>query len=66
MASKVSRLAEIRWKKMRSEHADTLHELERARAMHPSGAGHAIRSGTESKPRLRNVTLVPAGDDSAA
>lgn len=62
MASKVSRLAEIRWKKMRSEHADTLQELERARALHPSGAG--LRAAP--KPRLRNVTLVPAGDDSAA
>jgi hypothetical protein len=62
MASKVSRLAEIRWKKMRSEHATTLQELERARAMHPSGGG----SPREAKPRLRNVTLVPAGDDSAA
>lgn len=62
MSAKVSRLAEIRWKKMRSEHARTLQELERARAMHPSGG--ALR--TESKPRLRNVTLVPSHPDSAA
>ena len=61
MAAKVSRLAEVRWKKMRSEHARTLQELDRARALHPS-AGAAVTA----KPKLRNVTVVPPNPDSAA
>jgi hypothetical protein len=66
MAQKVSRLAEVRWKRMRSEHARTLQELERARAMHPSGGAQTKATLTEAQPSLRNVTLVRVDPDSAA
>jgi len=59
MATNVSRLAERRWRRMRSEHARTLEGIEAAMALHPS-------RGVSAEPlRLRVVTVTPRDDDAA-
>jgi hypothetical protein len=58
--SNVSRLAERRWRRMRSEHARRLEGLERAMRAHPAFGGRA------PAPRARNVTLVRDDSNDAA
>lgn len=54
----VSRLAERRWRKLRSEHARTLQGLESAMRVHPAGSARS-----QSRPALRNVAILRDGDD---
>lgn len=55
--AKISRLAERRWRRMRSEHARTLEGIERAMAMHPAG-------GRTPAGRTPDTTVVVARRDS--
>jgi len=57
--SNVFRLADRRWRRMRSEHARTLAGLERSIRAHPAG-GARVRT---REARRRNVTLVPLDGD---
>ena len=56
----VTRLAERRWRRLRSQHAHTLEGLQRAMDAHPAG-----RAPVHRVTAPRNVALVPRGDDAA-